>query len=504
MESKIRQFLTENLLQKIIGLLLGVLLWLVLSNMQDPLISKTMSVPIVYDESWITDNNYIVTAKPGTVQITYRIRKSNISKVKSDDFTASVDLSEYIGSGIREAPEATKFNLVVQKKASASYIEDWEYPKTQSRYVEVVVDTIKSEMYPIEINAQGELADGFQMGDLLVNPVRVRVTGPTSSFANLTSVKAAVDLSKITEENASVTADLHLYDGNDRMISNTSLQLSQDTAEVTVGLLTSKQIGISVERYSGEPASGYVCSNFDYEPKTVTVTGSRAALANVSTIKIPKAGLDISGATESRSFVMNLEDYLASDLSLADGEPETVTITFDIEKLEQRTFLISTDTFQFIGTDDRYSYEIVSPTVEVVLSSFAEELDAFPTTGGHLQGTINVSGMEPDGSTSYVPVMISIDSQYSLVADIIVEIKITQKTEESSASDEQSSAESSSAGPDQTEPETETQETQTSSVSEETQETSRPAEEDTTGQEPETDVSGEPSAEAPAEEKSAS
>lgn len=499
MESKIRQFLTENLLQKIIGLLLGVLLWLVLSNMQDPLISKTMSVPIVYDESWITDNNYVVTAKPGTVQITYRIRKSNISKVKSDDFTASVDLSEYIGSGIREAPETTKFNLVVQKKSSASYIEDWEYPKTQSRYVEVVVDTIKSEMYPIEINAQGELADGFQMGDLLVNPVRVRVTGPTSSFANLTSVKAAVDLSKITEENVSVTADLHLYDGNDRMISNTNLQLSQDTAEVTVGLLTSKQIGISVERYSGEPAPGYVCSNFDYEPKTVTVTGSRAALANVSTIKIPKAGLDISGATESKSFVMNLEDYLEADLSLADGEPETVTITFDIEKLEQRTFLISTDTFQFIGTDDRYSYEIVSPTVDVVLSSFAEELDAFPTTGGHLQGTINVSGMEPDGSTSYVPVMISIDSQYSLVADIIVEIKITQKTEESSASGEQSSAE-----PDQTEPETETQEPQASSVPEETQETSGPAEEDTTGQEPETEASSESSAEAPAEEKPAS
>lgn len=452
MENKIKQFFTENLLLKIIGLLLAVLLWLVLSNMQDPVVSRSISVPITYDDSSLDAGNYVATSRPTTVLIPYKVRKSNVGKVKTDDFTVTVDMSEYLGGTISEAPETTKFALTIQKKQSATYIEDWEYPKAQGRYVEVVVDTIKTQSYRVDVEPQGQLPEGFQMGDLLISPQRVKVKGPTNEFANVAAVKATVDLSQITEETSSVTAQLHLYDGNNRMISNSTLELSQDTVEVTVGLKTSKQVAVSVDRYSGEPADGYACSSFDYEPKMVEVTGSKAALANISTIRIPKTGLDITGATENKSFEINLENYLPADISLADGQPSTVTIQFEIEKLEQKSFLIPTDTFQFVGTNDRYEYEILTPTVEIVLSSFAEELEAFKTTGGHLQGRINVTDMEPNGTTQFMPVLITIDSQYSLVQDIMVEIRITDRESSSEIGTENTERETGTAGEEQTVP----------------------------------------------------
>lgn len=428
MKNKITKFLTTNLLLKAIGLILAVLLWLILSNMQDPIVSRNVTVTLEYDESYIEENNYIVTSKPTTVTIPVSVRRSNLTKVKSDDFTASVDLSQYLGEGINKAPETTKFYMVITRASSAVYIEDWDYPKTTGRYVDVTVDTIKTNSYTVEFNLTGELPQELQAMEPISNPARVKVTGPTNDFGNLVSVKATVDLSQITGENNSITAQLNMYDGNNNIISNKNLVLSQDTVEVTVETAQKKEVGITVSSM-GEPQSGYGCRSFDYNPKTILVTGSEAAIASMQSanIMIPKSEVDITGLTESRVFRIRIEDYLPSGLTLAEGQPEEIEVFCEIEKLEDRTFTINTDIFRFMGTDDRYEYEIISPTTEITLRSFSDVLDDFPETGGNLQGTINVSGQKPNDSTSFATVMISIDRQYSLVNDIKVEIRITEK-----------------------------------------------------------------------------
>ncbi len=439
MKTKVSKVFTNNLGLKILGFILAALLWLALSNMQDSVEKRTLVVPVIYDESYLTENGYVASNKPTGVAVQVWVRRSNIAKLEADDFIAKVDTSEFLGSKLRTAPEKTKFNLEISKKTAATYIEEWDYPKIQGRYVEFEVDKVKTEFYRVGINLTGEAPDGVRIdaSQIMINPQRVAVSGPTNSFGNLNSVKAIVDFSQLKVEDgaAAVTAKLQLYDGNNKPLNNTRLTLSQETVEVTMGLLASKTASISVVGYMGEPAAGYGCRNYDYEPKSVVITGTQNALAQVTTISIPKTELDISEATGDKTFEVSLQKYLPADISIPEEEAASIKVTVKIEKLEEASFLLSTENLEMIGCDDRYEYEILSPNVEITLRAFKEDLTAEKVSAAHLQGSINVTGIEPDGSTKLLPALLSMDRQYSLVKDVYIEIDIRSKEELSSAED---------------------------------------------------------------------
>ena len=71
-----------------------------------------------------------------------------------------------------------------------------------------------------------------------------------------------------------------------------------------------KEISISIAGSSGTPADGYVVSKVDYSPKLLTISGSKNALANISTVSIPSRELDITGASSNKTFEIAIEQYL--------------------------------------------------------------------------------------------------------------------------------------------------------------------------------------------------
>lgn len=440
MKTKIIKFFTTNLALKVLGLVLATLLWLVLSNMQDSVVKMLVSVPIQYDETYLTENGYVVLEKNAKASVQVWARKSNISKVDADDFIASVDTSEFLGSKIKTSPDTTKFNLVITKKKSATYIEDWDYLKSQGQYLEMEVDKIKSELYTIGTNLTGEVPAGVRIdaGQIQITPQRVLVSGPTSHFGNLNSIRAIVDLSTLVLGGGvgTATAKLQMYDGNNRVLANTGLILGQDTVEVKVGVVASKTASVNVAGYMGDPASGYGCRDYDYEPKSVTIIGSEAALSQVTTISIPKAELDISAATGDMTFEIDMTKYLPAGISIAEDEPSSVSVTVSIEKLDEASFLLSTENLQMIGMNEDYEYEIISPHVEITLRAFKEDLTAERVSEAHLQGSINVTGIEPGDAVSLVPVLLSMDSRYSLVGDVQIEVMIHEKGADLSEPDE--------------------------------------------------------------------
>ncbi len=433
MKVKITKILTNNLGLKVVGLVLACLLWLVLSNMQDAVQKRTLVVPIQYDEGYLVENGYVASSKPTSVAVQVWVRKSNISKLESDDFIAKVDTSEFLGSKLKLAPEKTKFNLEISKKTAATYIEDWDYPKIQGRYVEFEVDKIKSEIYPIGTNLIGTAPDGVSIDQkqIRIIPHRIMVTGPTNSFGNLNSVKAVVNLADLVIEDGSATVQgkLQMYDGNDKAISNAKLTLTQETVTVVLNVAASKTASVNIAGYMGEPAIGYGCRGYDYQPKSVTITGSETALAQVTTISIPKTEIDITGATGNMTFEVDMEKYLPADISIDEQASKNVTVTVLIEKLAEQSFLVSTENLQMIGCEDDYIYEILSPSVEITLRAFEEELTAEKVSNAHLQGSINLKGVVPDGSIQKIPVLFAMDSQYSLVGDVYVEVSVREKEE---------------------------------------------------------------------------
>ena len=287
-----------------------------------------------------------------------------------------------------------------------------------------MLDALKSATYLVQFNTTKELPEGYQVGTLSSDPSRVTVSGPTSAFSNLAAVKANVDLSAITD-GGSVTAPLALYDGNNRTLSGSGLTISQSTVEVTVSLNQAKEISISIAGSSGTPADGYVVSKVDYTPKLLTISGSKNALANISTVSIPSRELDITGASSNKTFEIAIEQYLPDGITLSEGQSGTISVTIELEQLQTESFQIDASQFQLVNTKPEYEYELIDPALTLTLQALQADLDSFnPET---LQGTIDVGGLEA-GEYINVPVTLTLDSAYTMTQDLIVSVRIIDKT----------------------------------------------------------------------------
>lgn len=222
-----------------------------------------------------------------------------------------------------------------------------------------------------------------------------------------------------------MTAPLALYDGNNRTLSGSGLTISQSTVEVTVSLNQAKEISISIAGSSGTPADGYVVSKVDYSPKLLTISGSKNALANISTVSIPSRELDITGASSNKTFDIAIEQYLPEGITLSEGQSGTISVTIELEQLQTESFQIDASQFQLVNTKPEYEYELIDPVLTLTLQALQADLDSFnPET---LQGTIDVGGLEA-GEYINVPVTLTLDSAYTMTRDLIVSVRIIDKT----------------------------------------------------------------------------
>ena len=94
---KIKASLTNNVGIKVIAVVIAALIWLMIVNISDP--EKTViiyNIPInVTHEEVITDMNMVYDSdKNATVNITVSGKRSVVSKLSAEDFTATASLKE--------------------------------------------------------------------------------------------------------------------------------------------------------------------------------------------------------------------------------------------------------------------------------------------------------------------------------------------------------------------------------------------------------------------------
>ena len=429
------QFL-KNMPLKLLGIVLAILVWLILNNTQDPVITSSVTVPIMYDESGLEEKNMVAISKPTSISIPVKLHRSRLRYLSSDDFIVTVNLTEVIGD-IKEAPEASKISMEIAKVPSATYIQSWEYPQSQG-YIRAVLDTMKSAVYMVQFNTVKEPPEGYQLGTISCNPARVIVSGPTSAFSNLAAVKANIDLSTLTD-NSTITANLALFDGNNRQLTASGLSINQSTVEVNIGLNQTKEISISIAGCSGTPAEGYAVSKVDYSPKLLSISGSKNALANISTISIPSTELDVNNATENKQFEISIKSYLPEGITLAADQSESISVTIEIEKLQTEEFLIDPDKISLINKKEAYEYTLQDDMLTLTLQALQADLDSFNPE--NLELVIDAADLS--AGEHMIAVDVKIDSAYVQIGEVFAHINIVQTDNADDAESEQSTNTSS-------------------------------------------------------------
>ncbi len=353
-ENKSKPHILNNLGMKLMALLFAAVLWIVVSNINDPIATKRIANVQVklQHTSLITDQGQVYTVLDNTdvvPVVTVRARRSILDDLTRDDIVATADIENL-----------TSLNTVEIKYSSNRNSSEIESIDGSLENVMLSIEEKMTDSFSLQTETSGEPASGYEVGTVTPEQNQIRVSGPESVVSSIASAKAVVDVSGAT---SSITtyADVRLVDAEGNNVDTTNLNMNITSVKVNVAILPLKTVPIEVS-VSGEPAAGYLRNGVvTVDPETVKLAGKATVLTEIEKIQIPASAVDISGCTSSYQAGIDIRDYLPEGVSLADTQSDgTVRITVGIEQAETSTVSVNVSEVQLENVPDGYRAEVYS------------------------------------------------------------------------------------------------------------------------------------------------
>lgn len=386
--------ITENWGLKLLAVAISFALWLVVVNIDDPVISYTHSgikVEVVNGDSLTSKGKvYEILNNTDTISVTLIGKRSIIESIGKDDIKAAADIQDI-----------TLMNTVAIKVTTNRNYNQLDAIKSDINALELNIENLKEEHLPINVIVEGEPASGYIVGDISTNQNTVRVTGPESVVDNIAKAECIVSVSGRTSD-ISTTADIRLLDEFGEPVEHDNLSANINFINVSATVLATKAVDV-VYSYSGVPNDGYVViGDLESDRKAVNIAGKQSVLDNVHTISIPATAVNVDGKTDTYTTVVNINRYLPDGVRLADSNFDgDVAVTVNIEKTVERTINVPIANLKFINVPDSVNAEIDGLSDDI--ASDGESLylrfkafgvsDSFEDiSGDDITGYINVQG----------------------------------------------------------------------------------------------------------------
>lgn len=286
------QLLKKDVLYKGTAVLIAVLLYFYVTNLQNPIIDKNITIPIIYNN---LKDGLFLGERQNSVEIKVKGPHSLVNPLVANDFKAVVDLGQAkIGEG------AYPIHVTLPTGVDLVNI------KFQS--VNLFIDSIQDRQISVQAKIVNTAAQGYSSFDPVLTPSMVVVRGALQQLSNLENAQVIIDLNKATE-NLTLDLPVELIDKNGTLVTS-SLDINPKTIQVFVPVIQNiptKTVSIKPV-IIGKPREGWAVSRVVIEPETIKITGSYEKLMNVDQINTKE--IDIT----------NLQDNLITQVALENPE----------------------------------------------------------------------------------------------------------------------------------------------------------------------------------------
>ncbi len=318
----------HNLGLKIGSIIIAVLLWLTITNIDDPTVTQTFkNIPVtIANSEVISSRGYEYSVEAGDmVTLKVKGRRSLIDTLRETDFAAVADFNNlnsmyYVPINVTcNLEHADELNMSLQPENMAVRPEE---PLTLPFSVRVI--TI------------GNVREGYYCTDNRVSSGLVQITGSTSSVNSVREVAVKVDLegrmTSFTDQ-----YDLVAYDEKGEAIDPKKISFSQNSVEVTTDICPVKNVPIEVVT-TGEPEDGYYVDKIEFAPSTVTVAAPQSMLSRLTKIEV---SVDTAGADSTIEKSVDLSDYLSDHYvgtTLPDEDGLSIGVIVTVKPFAEKRF----------------------------------------------------------------------------------------------------------------------------------------------------------------------
>lgn len=348
-----KKLLTRNLGLKITSLLFAVALWLVVVNINDPVISRRFSnIPVKLINTEVVtaqDQVYEILDNTDVINtVTVTGQRSVLEGIDPNDIVAVADFD----SGM-QADGSVAINL-----SCSRYNSKISSIKGSIDNVRLSVEKKRTIQLVLKATTSGTVADGCLIGNINTDQNLVRIEGPASVVSSITKAAVNVDVSGATSTVATYVGVV-LYDAEGNEVSHPALYTNCNQVRVTVEVLGTKEVPLELA-VQGTPAIGYLDTGvITAEPELVKICGNTNNLAKVSSIVVPETELNITGQSEDMTVYINLTPYLPVGIGWAEsGFDGTVAVTVEIDKAETKTLSISKDSLVVVNVPEGFDAKL--------------------------------------------------------------------------------------------------------------------------------------------------
>ena len=426
---------TNNLVLKISSLAVAFLVWIIVVNVSNPIVTRNISVSLnVVNANIITDAGKTYSLMgANSVTVSYEVRSRDQSRISASDFNASIDLGDMydITGAVPIAVEVVNNkDLIIGAVASKPSI------------VRVSIEDLQRKEFTLTTKITGTPSDGFSVGEVKLDKTNVVVTGPVSVIGQISQIGVEIDVSGL-DSNESGRAELKYFDanGNAFVISDNRVSKSFDNVGYSLVMLNGRTLALNFD-VGGSAAQGYKFTGAESTTKSIQVRGQPEVLEGLDSITVPASALSVEGATGDVNITVDIKNFLPANVT-AVGDTK-VNVTLKVEALDKKSLTLTVNDLNIVGAKSGVATNIVPEKITVVVSGLSANLES--VTNADLKATLDVSEMNVGsntGSLKFEPATgLSVDSYTPF--EVIIGNHTSEKNETTTAA-EQSSMETAAS-----------------------------------------------------------
>ncbi len=393
-----RKKLLNNIGIKILSVLAAIIIWILVANVDDYMVTKTITGVQVstLNEDSITELDKVYELDgDGEVTIIVKGQRSIVEELTAQDFTATVDLSQL---------SLTNAVQVIVEPVKESYKSALTIT-CPNNMISVTLEDRMEQQIAVTIQVEGEPKDGYAVGTKSTSPNMVTISGAESIVKRVKTVQVSVDVSGASDD-VSVVAKLTYLNEDGDKLSSKKINANVDSVDATVEIVRTKEVPVSVETV-GTVASGYSLVDVKYQPTTIMIAGKDDALSGIDELEIHD--VRITGISEDEEITVNVSDYLPDGVTVAD-DTEQIAIQIMVEPVVTEDFVLLASRIIIQGKQDGYSYQMTGFTY------LTEE-----TAMIHIEGIESLmEGLTLSDLAPYVDVSDLQEGEYDLDLDYIL------------------------------------------------------------------------------------
>lgn len=422
--------LSRNWGLKIGSFLFAAILWLIVTNINDPVGTyKVYNVPVKIQNADLITNNgqvYEILDETDVIDtVTITAKRSVIDSLNENNVVAVADMNDL-----------TSLNTISIRLSTNKYNDKLDSIEGSIDSVRLNIENKKTKTLQLKTDTVGEVKEGYMLGEITTEQNLVEISGPESLVSQVKKAVVSVDISGFTN-NIGTDSVVRLYDEEDKIIASNSIVKNISKVRVNVEILELKTVALHFSA-SGAAASGYQATGeITADKDSIVIAGRAKVIDNISAVDIPETVLDITGARENVEVIVDVENYLPEGVILAEsGFGGKVTATVMIEPTVEKTLTLRTEDIHIINMPEGYEGEIVGEEeqYEIVIVGLAANLSE--VNAGTIQATVDMTawmaeqGFEEISDEYYnVDVTYNLENNVSLKEDVMMKLRVTAMEE---------------------------------------------------------------------------